>query len=193
MFLFKSFFKKAISFLIGGSNRRFIIQRISYKGDKKPDPRVDSSCKIAPPAPLPHVSRRALKRIPYCLDKPLQCPCCEGGSVSLEDNKVVYGYSCGHWPYIYLCNDCGAYVGLHPHTDIPLGTLAQKKTRFSRMQNMQHFLLLQNLGVFKTRTECYQWLADEMKLPTHLCQFALFDSEQAKKAGDICKLKLENL
>ncbi|MFG8677889.1 zinc-finger-containing protein [Pseudomonas aeruginosa] len=86
------------------------------------DPRANSPEKLVPPAPLPHVSRGALKRIKHPQPIPTGCPHC-GGLVRLVSNRVIYGREYGDWPYAYACTGtgCGAYVGLHPDTDVPLG------------------------------------------------------------------------
>lgn len=161
-------------------------------GVLKPDPRINDKNKIDAPGPLPHVSRKALTRIPYCLEKPTSCHYCNG-TVTIKNNSAVYKNPIGDWPYIYICSDCSAYVGLHPHTDIPLGTLADKSTRQARSENKKHFLLLSNLNRDKTRTEMYQWLADEMQLPIHECHWAHFNKEQAERAGLFCQMALKML
>ncbi len=38
------------------------------------------------------------------------------------------------WPWVYICEGCGSYVGMHPFTDIPLGTLADAATREARKE-----------------------------------------------------------
>ncbi|MGA4814521.1 hypothetical protein ACPA9J_00050 [Pseudomonas aeruginosa] len=50
-----------------------------------------------PPAPLPHVSRGALKRIKHPQPIPIGCPHC-GGLVRLVSNRVIYGREYGDWP-----------------------------------------------------------------------------------------------
>ncbi|MGU1892195.1 hypothetical protein ACSEO2_29510, partial [Pseudomonas aeruginosa] len=66
------------------------------------DPRANSLEKLVPPAPLPHVSRGALKRIKHPQPIPIGCPHC-GGLVRLVSNRVIYGREYGDWPYAYAC------------------------------------------------------------------------------------------
>ncbi|MFO6263407.1 hypothetical protein ACLBVP_35510, partial [Pseudomonas aeruginosa] len=61
------------------------------------DPRANSLEKLVPPAPLPHVSRGALKRIKHPQPIPSGCPHC-GGLVRLVSNRVIYGREYGDWP-----------------------------------------------------------------------------------------------
>ena len=97
------------------------------------DPRAFSTEKLKPPRPLPYVSRRNLKKVTYPLPKPTSCNIC-GGEGILIGNHYCYGLPRGDWPYVYLCTKCSASVGLHPHTDLPLGTLADSTTRRRRKE-----------------------------------------------------------
>ena len=86
-------------------------------------------------------STQALKRVKNPLPVPTICPHCQS-SVALVNNAKVYsGREYGKWPYAYLCeNDaCGAYVGLHPNTTIPLGTLATASMRDARKKAKDAF------------------------------------------------------
>lgn len=145
------------------------------------DPRSASSEKIVPPEPLPYVSRKALKRVKNPIPAPTECPYCTG-PVALVENSVIYwGKTFGEWPYAYRCKPCDAYVGLHPDTDIPLGTLADKSLREDRKwaKNLFHELMKKRRW---ERTAMYEWLAEEMKIPVGECHFGWFDSETCLKA-----------
>ena len=152
------------------------------------DPRANSTEKLRAPAPLPHISRRALKRVKHPEPMPSCCRYCSG-TVKLVDNSEIYGRSYGEWPYMIWCETCDAYVGLHPHTDIPLGTLADKPLREARKTNKALFLRLQREQGW-SRTEAYSWLADEMKIPAMDCHWGLFEEAQCEKAGRICERQL---
>lgn len=149
------------------------------------DPRANSLEKLEAPTPLPHVSRRALKRVKNPRDIPTECPYC-GGSVTLVENSVIYrGRTYGDWPYAYLCKPCDAFVGLHPDTDIPLGTLADKPLREARKKSKAHFHEWMGMGRM-TRSEAYAWLAEKMNIPTEVCHFGWFDERQCEEANDHC-------
>lgn len=70
-------------------------------------------------------------RITDPLPPPTICRFC-GGGVSLVNNAQFYGGREYGWPLAYACCQCGARVGCHPGTDIPLGTLADKATMRAR-------------------------------------------------------------
>lgn len=138
------------------------------------------------PAPLPHVSRRALMRVRDALPPPEQCPYCQG-PVRLVNNAEIYnGKSYGKWPYAYRCAPCDAYVGLHPDTDIPLGTLAMAPLRQARQQAKQAFFDLCRRRSWE-RNDAYPWLAKQMGIEQEVCHFGMFDEHQAQRAGQICR------
>ena len=78
-------------------------------------------------------SHKAIARVKNPLPVPDSCPYC-GDQVEIKENKVIFGRNTGEWPWIYQCADdnCDAYVGMHPFTHIPLGTLADQETRERR-------------------------------------------------------------
>ncbi|WP_424243858.1 zinc-finger-containing protein [Azonexus hydrophilus] len=91
--------------------------------------RVINSCKSVMPAMvnLPHtLSRITDKAVPVEI-----CPFCEG-RVALVNNACFYGGREYGWPLAYACDDCGARVGCHPGSTVPLGTLADKQTQAAR-------------------------------------------------------------
>jgi len=99
--------------------------------------------------------------------------------------EVYNGRSYGDWPYVYLCENCGAYVGLHPFTDIPLGTMADEGLRRARKNNKQRFNLMMKASGMK-RGEAYEWLSGAMGIPVVECHWAWFEIEQCEKAGKLC-------
>jgi len=149
------------------------------------DPRANAPERIAAPAPLPHVSRRALKRVKNPLPIPTACRYC-GDSVVLVNNSEIYnGRTYGDWPYAYLCSGCRAYVGLHPDTDIPLGTLANDQLRKDRNASKAVFHRLKEDRGF-SRTLAYQWLAGQMGISVDECHFGWFEHEQCAQASRVC-------
>lgn len=155
------------------------------------DPRAFSEEVIVPPAPLPHVSRRALKRIgDDAAPIATQCHYCNG-ELALVSNKEIYGRECGDWPYAYLCRGCGAYVGLHPNTDIPLGTVADRALREARKVGKTAFLGLKHLKGW-SRKEAYAWLREKLELPAEKCHWGMFDIETCQKSQWICAAEINN-
>lgn len=149
------------------------------------DPRTNAPERIAAPAPLPHVSRRALKRVKNPLPAPTICRYC-GGCVELVSNSEIYnGRVYGDWPYAYLCTDCKAYVGLHPDTDIPLGTLASAQLRKDRNLSKDMFhRMKEQRGL--SRSQAYEWLARKMGIPVGECHFGWFDQDECALAMGHC-------
>ena len=72
------------------------------------------------------------RRYPDWRDPPSHCDCCGEPTVTLTSNSTIYGREYGDWPYVYLCMLCGASIGTHPHSDYPLGLMADKETRTLR-------------------------------------------------------------
>lgn len=148
------------------------------------DPRANASERIAAPDPLPHVSRRALKRVKNPLPAPIACRYC-GDDVDLVRNSEIYnGRSYGDWPFAYLCRGCKAYVGLHPDTDIPLGTLANDSLRAARNRSKAVFHKhITDTGM--GRTQAYRWLAEQMQIGVGVCHFGWFEKADCERAEAI--------
>ncbi len=130
-------------------------------------------------------SRRATARVKNPLPVPAACRFCQH-PVRVATHTEVYGRDYSDWPYVYYCDECGAYVGMHPFTAIPLGTLADKATRDARKNCKRHFEWLWHKG-HMSRGEAYEWLADAMGIPTGECHFGWFDVEQCEKAKKLCE------
>ena len=147
---------------------------------------------IKPPAPLPYISATAVKRVRDKIDPPTCCPLCNG-PVALVVNSEIYGRPIGDWPYAYSCQSCGeAYVGLHPDTDIPLGTMAGKDLRTARQQAKTRFNELTHASG-KSRHSMYRWLSSKLKLPLSETHFGLFDMSTAIKVKLIIEEKFFEL
>lgn len=97
-------------------------------------------------------------------------------SVKLVENAVIYGRNYG-WPWVYLCEGCGAYVGTHPNTKSPLGTIADKQTREARKSAHAAFDRLWREDHMQ-RGAAYQWLADKLGHTRESCHIGMFEVEQ---------------
>lgn len=150
-----------------------------------PDPRCNSNERIHAPHPLPHVSRRALRRVKDWMPAPACCPYCDG-EVRLVSNDAIYGRTYGDWPYVYLCKPCDAYVGLHPSTDLPLGTLANRELREARKRSKSLWQVISALKG-RSRNDAYSWLADKMGIARQDCHFGHFNLDQCALALSVCQ------
>lgn len=138
-------------------------------------------------------SKRALARVKHPLPIPTICPHCKS-EVQLVDNQTIYGRPFGDWPYAYRCvNDvCNSYVGLHPFTNLPLGSLANETTRKARTLAKSYFNPLWQCHKM-TRDEAYAWLAAKMRISPELCHFGLFSEHQCYEAIRIILNEKQNL
>lgn len=127
-------------------------------------------------------SRKATKRVKNPVPAPDDCRFC-GGDVRIAEHKEIYrsGQNYGDWPWVYLCRDCRAYVGMHPFTNIPLGTLADDETRRMRKAAKKPFEQLHRSGRM-TRDQAYQALADKLGISVALCHFGWFDAATCRRA-----------
>lgn len=70
------------------------------------------------------------RRFPEWLDPPKSCPLCGYDVILLDRTADDRGQ---WWSVKYRCLGCEAYVGTHPHSVYPLGTLADADLRKRRM------------------------------------------------------------
>lgn len=120
------------------------------------------------------------------IDPPTICPHC-GECVGLVSNAEIYGREYGKWPYVYLCSGCRAYVGLHPDTDLPLGTLADEETREARKSVKPPFMRICRERFGGDRSAAYSWLAEHMGIDTKACHFGFFDTYQCWMADRLIR------
>ncbi|MEQ2025372.1 zinc-finger-containing protein [Xenorhabdus szentirmaii] len=132
---------------------------------------------------------RAIQRVndPYPI--PTHCRYCNKHvtiSHHLDVFKQIHDNS--RWPWLYYCWSCGARVSIHPGTDIPMGSLADKPTRIARLSAHQYFddvRVRWNLE----RMEAYQWLASQLEISLNECHFGWFDVDMCEKAKYVMRFK----
>jgi hypothetical protein len=137
---------------------------------------------------FPKVDPKAIKRVANPLPVPAMCPHC-AGRIRLMSNAVIYnGKEYGKWPYTYICQKagCRAYVGCHPNTFIPLGTLATAPMRDARKKAKAAFNPLWESGQM-TRSQAYTWLATQLGIKNkEECHIGWFDVEQCRRVVQVC-------
>ncbi|MCT8350073.1 DUF3268 family zinc-finger domain-containing protein [Photorhabdus temperata] len=130
-------------------------------------------------------SIKAIQRVKDPLPMPVNCHYCNG-DVIIASHKEVFGKNYSKWPWLYICTECRAYVGMHPYTDIPLGYLADKATRNARLSSKRYFEEIWQSGKL-TRTDAYRWLARKLGINKCECHFGWFDIDTCHRAKEICE------
>lgn len=132
-------------------------------------------------------SAKQAKLVKNPLPVPTVCPYCQG-TVGRVDNSVIYGRQYGKWPFAYMCQTpgCDSYVGIHPKTDIPLGTMADKATRNARKRAKAVFSpMWEDQGM--TKDEAYAWLAKELGIEdVNHCHVGWFDIATCNRVVEVC-------
>lgn len=134
--------------------------------------------------PVPGAAERVKNRLPV----PETCRYC-GSKVKLVNNSFIYGKPIGKWPWAYMCveQSCNSYVGLHPFTDIPLGTLANEALREARSAAKSAFNPLWIKDGPMKRSAAYAFLAQSLSIPQGQCHIGWMEVEQCKQAIMICR------
>lgn len=112
------------------------------------------------------------------------CNICNSKRVILTDSSVIYGKSYGN---IYLCLNCGAYVGVHevaknPHGEInaPKGTLGDRELR--ELRKIAHGLFD---PIWKrkilSRGGAYKMLMRILDIPKERAHIAMLTKEELNK------------
>lgn len=142
------------------------------------------------------VSKAQSAKVKNPLPVPTICPHC-GGKVERVHNSEIYdGRAYGPWPWAYRCvnvKSCDSYVGIHPKTDIPIGTLATKPMRAARKAAKAAFApLWEKQGMDKDAA--YAWLADKMGIvPMEHCHVGWFGIAQCNQVIEICNTHLKGI
>jgi hypothetical protein len=132
-------------------------------------------------------SRKATARVKNPLPTPEQCRYC-GSEVSLRTHFEVYGRNYSEWPWVYQCGNpsCAAHIGIHPFTNIPLGTLANAELRTARKLAKQPFNRIWESGRM-SRRDAYLWLARKLEINASECHFGWFSLDRCTEAKKICE------
>lgn len=126
----------------------------------------------------------AVKRVKEALSVPETCRFC-GGEVKLVNNSEFYKGREYGWPLAYACGGCGARVGCHPGTDIPLGTLADADTMRARQAAHAAF---DRLWAGKTAWHRQQaYLALARALGVRAAHISWLDKDQCNRVVSLCR------
>lgn len=118
-------------------------------------------------------------------DIPKICTNCGSSKIRYTSNAEIYhGKQYGNG-YCYLCDSCGASVGVHDtKKKIPLGRFATKELKELKMRCHSLFDVFWRSRQF-TRTDCYGYLASRLGLMLRETHFGWFDKEYLERAIDI--------
>lgn len=111
---------------------------------------------------------------------------------NIRDASFVYGTH-SHGGQVYVCShypSCNSYVGVHPGTKIPKGTLANRELRQKRIQAHRIFDQIWQQGIL-SKPEAYRWVADKFCLTdkqAHIGQFSNYMCDQLiRESADVLK------
>jgi hypothetical protein len=111
--------------------------------------------------------------------------------MGLTSNSVIYGEEKGKWPYCYYCDDCTAVVACHPNTYNPMGFMATSAVR--RLRQKVHRLLdpiWENN--FLSRSDAYDWLANQLSIAPSECHISHFNKSQLDLAISVLSVHAKN-
>ncbi|WP_299022363.1 zinc-finger-containing protein [uncultured Photobacterium sp.] len=124
-------------------------------------------------------SKTAARRVRDRLAVPKRCPHCSS-KVVVKHHSEVFNRVYSDWPWLYCCTHCDARVGMHPSTRIPLGTLADAKTRTARRTAKEQFLQWAKQRGY-SRTRSYQMLSSMLDIKLNRTHFGWFDADTCKR------------
>ena len=110
----------------------------------------------------------------------VKCFC--GAQATIRPASVVHG-SNARDEYLYVCSrypKCDSYVGVHRGTRKPLGSLADKKLRTTRIEAHREFNQVWLCGIMEKK-QAYKWMQVTLGLSeeqAHIAKFSEFMCEQ---------------
>ncbi|MCH8247056.1 MAG: hypothetical protein IH951_11690 [Bacteroidetes bacterium] len=119
----------------------------------------------------------------------LVCPAC-GAFARLTIGTEVYGDKWAHVK-VWVCRnfpECRTYVGCHPGTDTPLGTLADRKLRTWRKQAHSVFDHVWRSRKM-TRKQAYYLLRKRLEIPKEEAHIAMMDVAGCQRVIDAFKFE----
>lgn len=108
------------------------------------------------------------------------CPYCLKKSILMGGNKL-YGQERLKYRLFYVCQPCKAWVGCHPDSDRPLGTIAKPALRRLRREVHRQLDPLWQKGKIN-RHRLYKKLAQKMEIDPKDCHVGFMDEPLCKKA-----------
>lgn len=114
----------------------------------------------------------------------VRCKYCSEPATLTTGETIYPNIKYLHTKKFWHCTRCNAYVGCHPDTEIPLGSLANEELRISRGIAHDTFDIIWQ-SKYMTRKEAYSWLSGELNISQNNCHIGEFDVEMCDKVVDI--------
>lgn len=125
------------------------------------------------------------------MEKPTICRYC-GSPVVYTSNAEIYGKEYGTGK-CYLCRNCRAFVGVHPGTNKPLGTLANEELRRYRQATHYWFDQIWKKPLrLTTRYKAYAWLSEQLGISKEKTHIGMFEKEECVKTIKLSQELIEN-
>ena len=118
----------------------------------------------------------------------VKCPYC-GAQAVLQPAQVVHGDRAKPGQYLYVCPhypQCDSYVGVHAHSLLPLGTLANGDLRHKRILAHKAFEQFQK-DCRMEKWQAYQWLQAKFSLRRDQAHIGKFSDYMCEQLIAVCK------
>lgn len=110
---------------------------------------------------------------------PTSCRYC-AGEVIFTTNDYLYGRRYGKHPYLYICKNCEASVGVHPNSATPLGTLADAQLKTLRHDAKTLFFQYTRFRGM-SRSQAYKYLRTRYDLTSNEAHFGMMEAPILKR------------
>lgn len=118
---------------------------------------------------------------PDLLPVPESCDNCASLNIAYSTVSKEFANRLNAWPNIWVCKDCGASIGCHPNTNLPLGKMAGPQTRKLRIKAHAAFDPIWQTGLMR-RDQAYAWLARQLGIGVLVCHISWLTQDHLKKA-----------
>lgn len=120
-------------------------------------------------------------RVKHRLPRPIKCDDCGSPRVHLQKRGYMGLRITKIWDLVWHCQDCGALVGCHEGTDLPLGLMADAPTRAARWQAHTAFdPLWRGHSKQLTRAAAYVWMANTLSIPLEKAHIGMLSERQCE-------------
>lgn len=111
---------------------------------------------------------------------PVSCDACDSQKIALQSRSLMGIRTSGKWPLVWHCETCGAMVGCHTGTDIPLGLMADRITRDARYRAHKAFDPLWKNG-HMVKANAYAWMAKVLGIPFEQAHIGMLNETQCEQ------------